>query len=111
MNRTLASLARLCAFAALLGAIAPAQEGERDPRQDPTKRFGPDRTAAPGVFDLSFAGGTLEQFAAALRKASGETVSIILAEQVRGYRVPSLELHSSLVEPALAAVALIVRPR
>lgn len=84
-------------------ASLPAQSVPRDDiaeaiRQQRALRNASD-TPAPAtdpsdpVFDLDFPGGTPAEFVAAVQKAAGRPVNVIIPEQLADIRFPALRLH------------------
>src|SRR5262245_13940099 len=111
---------RLPALAAVLCSLAlcahvpsqdPGHAEPREPARGSVKAQRPDVPPEARTFDLEFAGGTLENLIAAIRKALGSAPNIVLSEGVRAFRVPSFELHACQLEPALQAISQVIEPK
>jgi hypothetical protein len=86
-------------LAAALPILAAAQEPDPQPFIKPSM---PVQTVS-----LEFKGGSLADFAAAIRKAAAE-VNIVLPDKAKEVRLPELSLASASVESALKAVDALV---
>jgi len=97
-------------LATVLSPLAPAQQ----PASPPTPNApAPAPSASPfggksreaKTFDVTFGGGTLEQYIEALRAASkDEPVNVMMAEDVRNVRIPKLSLKGVSVFTAIRAL-------
>ncbi|HLU39617.1 MAG TPA: hypothetical protein VK081_09535 [Planctomycetota bacterium] len=92
----------------LLLTTVAAQRGGEPPRPPEVEPAPADTRRPPRqTISVDFAGGTLADFADALR-AAGENVNIVLPESATQVRVPKLSLRSTTVEAALRALTAIV---
>ena len=90
-------VARAFPFLLLLTLAVPAQEEVR--------KVGPAPQATPVVVTLSFKGGTLAEFVAALRAAEPKA-NIVVATAAAGAKVPAIELRGAGLGQALDAACV-----
>lgn len=77
---------RLLVLAAVFPLIAPVGTADAQNADEPTISL------LPTYFDLDFPGGTLEQFAAAVRRAN-EDATLVISEEALGFRLPAVTLR------------------
>ncbi len=101
-------------FASLLSGQAfaqpPATQGQPQPVPGAAQSPFGSRSKQSKTFDVTFAGGTLEQYIETLRAASKDTpVNVMLSDDVRDVRIPKVTLRGVSVFTAISALEKVSR--